>query len=146
MTFHLSGFQLIIACAVVLFSIFIQKLVRHRLAWRRSGIPGPPHSFWWGHMVEMNKYEEATKKKIGPKAHVDATAAVLSQTFGEGCVALDFWPLADPFVIITDPQLADRIVRVENLPKILSRPVIPIVTKRSIIQLKVISGVELWRS
>lgn len=117
LTAHMSGVQLTISAAVVLFSIFVVKLIRHRLEWRSLRLPGPPHSMIFGHLAAMGEARELSMKEYGPNVHPDLAGHLLAQKYGNGVIAVDLWPITPPIIIVTDAAVADRVVRSENLPK-----------------------------
>jgi hypothetical protein len=90
------------------------KLYQHRKRWRRLGLPGPPHDFVFGHLRVFGSHASKFKGK-----HLDYTAESIATTHGNGLVFLDLWPFALPICLVSDPQVADQIVRVDNLPKCL---------------------------
>lgn len=95
---------------------FLVKLYRHRTAWRKQGLPGPPHSFFWGH---LRVFGEHAQKGFG--RHLDYTAESVANAYNSsGLLFLDLWPFAPAICLVSDPHAADQIVRVDNLPKCLS--------------------------
>lgn len=93
---------------------FIYKLYRHRKRWRKLGLPGPPHEFIFGHLRTFSEHASNFTGK-----HLDYTAESIATSYGNGLVFLDLWPFALPVCIVSDPAIADQIVRVDNLPKCL---------------------------
>lgn len=99
---------------------FIYKLYRHRKRWKKLGLPGPPHEFLFGHLRVFASHASKFQGK-----HIDyvAQSITTSTNYGlkddNGLVFLDLWPFALPVCIISDPVIADQIVRVDNLPKCL---------------------------
>ena len=93
---------------------FIAKLYRHRRRWRALGLPGPPHDYIFGHMRAFGDHAAKFKGK-----HLDYTAESVANAYGDGLVFLDLWPVSQPMCLISDPKIADQVVRVDNLPKCL---------------------------
>ncbi|KAH8822836.1 cytochrome P450 [Flagelloscypha sp. PMI_526] len=98
--------------ATVLFCGFLAKLIRHRTAWRAKNYPGPPHHWFWGHLLTLRD----TFQLFPPDAHPDYTAFKLVKDT-EGLCFLDTWPFTTPMCIIADGTVGDRVVRGDNLPK-----------------------------
>lgn len=94
---------------------FLIKLYRHRSHWRQVGLPGPPHSFFWGHLRIFGSH---ASKFFGK--HLDYTAESVANAYSDGLLFLDLWPFANTICLVSDPQIADQVVRVDNLPKCLS--------------------------
>lgn len=51
--------------------------------------------------------------------HLDYTAESIATAYGTGIVFLDLWPFSLPMCLISDPEIADQVVRTDNLPKCL---------------------------
>ncbi|KAH8822834.1 cytochrome P450 [Flagelloscypha sp. PMI_526] len=107
-----SSSQVAGTTAAVLVCTFLVKLIRHRTAWRAKNYPGPPHHWFWGHLRTMDE----TLKLFPRDAHPDYMAHELVKDT-EGICFLDTWPFAMPTCIVADGVAADRVTRVENLPK-----------------------------
>ena len=124
LTSSLTPSQLLLLTTLTLITTFIIRLIRHRLAWRKLNLPGPPtHSLAWGHLQYMGIFRRLAQEKYGPLVHPEAIGSLLSQAHGKnGLVALDLWPVSQPMIIVTDPTLCDKICRLDNLPKGRWRP------------------------
>lgn len=96
-------------------AVFLIRLYQHRKKWKAMGLPGPPHSFWLGHLQVMKDLGEKHAGK-----HLDYAAEEAATLYGQGLVFLDLWPFALPICLVSDPEVADQIVRADNLPKCLS--------------------------
>ncbi|KAH8833087.1 cytochrome P450 [Flagelloscypha sp. PMI_526] len=123
--------QAVTTTVVVYLSTFVITLVRRRLEWRKHNYPGPPHDFLWGH---LKVFHEAGQLHP-PDVHHDFPGMTLAAKYGS-VVCLDLWPIRDDMVIVSDPHLADKICRVDNLPKCLKVMLdhdVPIMTKESIL-------------
>lgn len=117
MVLQLTTSQLILTLVVVAATTFVIKLVQHRLAWRTLNLPGPPHSLLWGSLQHFGEARAEVARTYGPGVHIDYAADILAKKWGKGVVGLDTWPFALPMIIVTDGQLADSLLRVENMPK-----------------------------
>lgn len=123
---------------------FFIKLYRHRKHWKHLDLPGPPHDFLFGHLRVFESHSRKFKGK-----HLDYTAESLATSYGNGLVFLDLWPFALPMCLISDPQVADQIVRVDNLPKCLKAMTVhfPIFGKESLaLAAGDEKGEEHWRT
>ena len=110
--------QLLLLTTLTLITTFVYRLIRHRLAWRKLNLPGPPtHSFIWGHLELMSTFRRLAQEKYGPLVHPEAIGSLLSQAYGNGICAIDLWPVSQPMILVTDPKLCDTIARIDNLPK-----------------------------
>lgn len=106
--------QTLATILVALLGSFFFKLVKHRLAWRAQRLPGPPHSFLWGNLIEMN--ESAKACNMPPDASFDYAVSRIVKKYGSVCY-LDLWPFARPLCIISKSSTADKILRIDKLPK-----------------------------
>ncbi|KAI0854017.1 cytochrome P450 [Daldinia vernicosa] len=90
---------------------FIYRLYRRRQ--RFKDLPKPPHSFLWGHLKLMGEIAS----QLPPNNHPQAYITAISQKYDlKGIWYLDLWPIADPQVILTEPELMDavQVTRVYN--------------------------------
>lgn len=123
---------------------FLVKLYRHRSHWRSLSLPAPPHSFFWGH---LRLFGEHASKFFGK--HIDYTAESFANAYSDGLLFLDLWPFAPTICLVSDPQIADQIVRVDNLPKCLKAMGVhfPIFGKESLaLAASDEKGEEHWRT
>jgi len=107
--------------------VFTTKLIRHRRFYKDlvsscpfprvktstyAEQPTPPHSLFWGNLKVMG---EATQK-FPPQTYIAPVVAEIAKTYSQdGIFYLDLWPFAEPFVFITDPDLA---LQVQTLPNV----------------------------
>lgn len=128
----MSIVQVATTVVALLLGSFVVKLVRHRLAWRAHHLPGPPHSFLWGHLVELHKGIKADG--LPPDAAFDYVARRLSRTYGS-VVYLDLWPVTPSMCLVGRGSTADKILRVDDLPKFLElyKTVVPVIGKESML-------------
>ncbi|KAI2616233.1 cytochrome P450 [Hypoxylon sp. NC1633] len=94
---------------------FFYHLYRRRQRFR--DLPKPPHSFLWGHLKLMGEIAS----QLPPKVHPQTLITILAQKYDmKGIWYLDLWPLADPQVILTEPELMDsvQVTRVYNIHRI----------------------------
>jgi cytochrome P450 len=76
--------------------------------------PCPPHSFWWGHLKEM----DLVMKEFPDDVHPQVVMARLGEKFDLGPVFyVDLWPIATPMMIIQDNGIAAQITQTKSLPK-----------------------------
>ena len=76
--------------------------------------PCPPHSFWWGHLKEM----DLVMKEFPADVHPHVVMARLGEKFDLGPVFyVDLWPIATPMMIIQDNGIAAQITQTKSLPK-----------------------------
>lgn len=132
----ISAAQLVSSVLAILFTTFVLKLVRHRLAWRAQNLPGPPHSLIWGSLAALGKAQKATG--LPSDAAFDYLAVPLTREYGSICY-LDLWPLAHPMCVIAKASTTDKILRIDNLPKFLDlyTSIVPVVGKESLLLAKV---------
>ncbi|KAF2993930.1 hypothetical protein E8E14_001663 [Neopestalotiopsis sp. 37M] len=68
--------------------------------------PGPPHSFLWGHLKVMGEIAATFPPNMHPQSYITA----LSQKYDlKGVFYLDLWPIADPQVVLIEPELMDQV-------------------------------------
>ncbi|KAI1169781.1 cytochrome P450 [Nemania sp. FL0916] len=100
------GFALAIV-AVYLFTFF-SDLWRNRSYIRRlqkAGKPTPPHSFLMGHLLEA----KAASEELPRGAHSSYVTRRLGTKLGAEAFYFDPWPVASPFLVITDYRLANQV-------------------------------------
>lgn len=124
--------QTVISLCLVLISTFVIRLVRHRLSWRVQDLPGPPHSFLWGHFREFIREQKALG--LPPDAAMTDVRTVLTRKYGT-VVYLDLWPFTTPHCIVAKASVADKILRTDNLPKFqtLYKGIMPVVGEKSLL-------------
>lgn len=98
---------------------FTLKLIQHRREWRRQNLPGPPHSFLWGHIVAFHEERQRLARATGPGGNFDNCYVNLTRQYGT-FVCLDLWPIHQPIYIVADGVLADKLLRIDNIPKALN--------------------------
>ncbi|KAI1106420.1 cytochrome P450 [Jackrogersella minutella] len=94
---------------------FSFRLYRRRI--RFKDLPKPPHSFLWGHLKLMGEVASL----FPPNCHPQIYITHISQKYDlKGVFYLDLWPLADPQVVLTEPDLMDavQVTRVFNQHRI----------------------------
>ncbi|OHF04466.1 cytochrome P450 [Colletotrichum orchidophilum] len=89
---------------------FIKLLRKHRgkmAELRKQGLPIVPHSFLFGNLLEAKKSFDS----LPPGVHANYVLARLGELFGEnGAFYLDTWPMADPMLVVLDPEMAHQTV------------------------------------
>ncbi|KAK1992820.1 cytochrome P450 [Colletotrichum falcatum] len=75
---------------------------------RRQGLQQPVvrHSFLFGNLLEAKKVFDS----LPPGAHACYTVSKLGEPLGKGAYYLDTWPMADPMLVVTDPDMAHQAV------------------------------------
>ncbi|OTA96268.1 hypothetical protein M434DRAFT_8946 [Hypoxylon sp. CO27-5] len=94
---------------------FFFRLYRRRR--RFKDLPKPPHSFLWGHLKLMGEITSEFPPNNHPQSYITAIAQKYNM---KGIWYLDLWPVADPQVILTEPELMDavQVTRVYNQHRI----------------------------
>ncbi|KAH8673794.1 cytochrome P450 [Xylariales sp. PMI_506] len=78
----------------------------YRIRKRFHDLPGPPHSFLWGHLKVMGEIAAT----FPPNQHPQAYYTTIAKNYGfEGLFYIDLWPIADPQVILIEPDLMDQV-------------------------------------
>ncbi|OLN94203.1 putative sterigmatocystin biosynthesis P450 monooxygenase stcS-like protein 2 [Colletotrichum chlorophyti] len=89
---------------------FVQQLRKHRgkmAQLKAQGLPVVPHSFLFGNLLEAKKAFDS----LPPGCHANYALAKLAEPFMKhGVVYLDTWPMADPLVMVMDPEMAQQAV------------------------------------
>ncbi|KAI0131967.1 cytochrome P450 [Xylariales sp. AK1849] len=103
----------VLSClGAALFLHCVYSIYRHRI--RLKGFPQPPHSFFWGHLHIMAEAATAFPPGTHPQVHL----TYISQKYGlKGLFWMDLWPLAENFVVVTDPELMGQLTVTDNLDK-----------------------------
>ncbi|KAI9818467.1 MAG: hypothetical protein M1827_000526 [Pycnora praestabilis] len=107
--------SIILALAVFLvswISIGLYKLIKYRATYKN--LPGPPHHPIFGHIPIMGRMRQIVPKDLHP--HALMTAVQHEYNLGN-LFYLDLWPLAEPLLIIGDPQMAALVTQSRSLPK-----------------------------
>ncbi|KFA70389.1 hypothetical protein S40285_07806 [Stachybotrys chlorohalonatus IBT 40285] len=80
---------------------FVARLVTVR---RRYGkLPGPPHSFLWGHLPMIGAYTQ----KMPPGGYIQSVVTQLKQDHAlPDIFYLDLWPFGPPMMMLTSPDAA----------------------------------------
>ena len=113
-----GGPQFVTSILLGLLSVFVFKFYQHRQRWQSLGLPGPPHHWFWGHLRVMGELTREIDTTVGPGADIDYVSLKLAKQYGK-LVYLDLWPFKRPMCIVTDPVIADGLLRTDNLPKAL---------------------------
>ncbi|KAI1480622.1 cytochrome P450 [Daldinia eschscholtzii] len=90
---------------------FVYRFYRRR-QWFKD-LPKPPHSFLWGHL----KLIGGIASQLPPNSHQQLLITTIAQKYNlKGVWYLDLWPIADPQVVLTEPELMDavQVTRVYN--------------------------------
>ncbi|KAK9781832.1 putative Cytochrome P450 [Seiridium cardinale] len=92
------------ALAAVAAFQFLYKLYQNRRRFR--SLSGPPHSFLWGHLKVMGE----AAASLPPNNHPQAYITLIAQKYDlQGVFYLDLWPVADPQVVLIEPELMDQV-------------------------------------
>ncbi|KAF2772021.1 cytochrome P450 [Teratosphaeria nubilosa] len=91
---------------------FIQQWYFHRKLVR--GLPGPPHSWIWGHLRAMNEIQKEQPKLAAPQTFW----GFVKDKYNLGdYFYLDPWPFGDPIMIILDTDVAHQVTVKHSAPK-----------------------------
>ncbi|KAF2497375.1 putative cytochrome P450 [Lophium mytilinum] len=126
------------AASVGLTVMFVVKLITHRRMFRN--LPGPPHSWLFGHLPVMGKIAAS----MPPDANPQAYAHYIKQEYGLGdFFYMDLWPLTESQLVACEPEIAAYITQVKNFDKgaMISKFMEPLVGKKSVVAL---NGAE-WK-
>ncbi|KZL75765.1 cytochrome P450 71B25 [Colletotrichum tofieldiae] len=88
---------------------FIKLLRKHRgkmAELRRQGLPIVPHSFLFGNLLEAKKAFDS----LPPGVHANYVLSKLGEPFKNGAFYIDTWPMADPMLMVFDPEMAHQTV------------------------------------
>ena len=107
--------QIVLALAVVALAYLVRFMVRfHVHRTRMSGLPGPPHSYLWGHIKSIRE----AMATLPLTAHRQLMPLISKEKFGLGDVFyLDTFPFAPPPLVITDIEVMKSITTYTSLPK-----------------------------
>ncbi|KAF6810525.1 cytochrome p450 71b25 [Colletotrichum musicola] len=103
------------AAAVILVTVggsvlcFFKLLFRHRgkmADLKKQGLPVVPHSFLFGNLLEAKKAFDS----LPPGVHANYVLAKLAESHPNGAFYMDTWPMADPMLVVTDPEMANQAV------------------------------------
>ncbi|GJC77711.1 putative sterigmatocystin biosynthesis P450 monooxygenase stcS [Colletotrichum liriopes] len=99
----------VLAAAVGSVFYFIKLLRKHRgkmAELRRQGLPIVPHSFLFGNLLEAKKAFDS----LPPGVHANYVLSKLGEPFKNGAFYIDTWPMADPMLMVFDPEMAHQTV------------------------------------
>ncbi|CAN8095967.1 unnamed protein product [Discula destructiva] len=88
---------------------FVTTLRKHRgkmAELKKQGLPVVRHSFLFGNLLEAKKAFDS----LPPGAHAAYALAKLGEPFKTGAVYVDTWPMADPMLVVFDPEMAQQAV------------------------------------
>ncbi|KAI8263921.1 hypothetical protein K4K58_012666 [Colletotrichum sp. SAR11_239] len=88
---------------------FFKLLLKHRgkmADLKKQGLPVVPHNFLFGNLLEAKKAFDS----LPPGVHANYVLAKLAEPFPNGAFYMDTWPMADPMLLITDPDMAHQAV------------------------------------
>lgn len=98
--------------ALSLIARFLQKLhFQRRLV---KGLPGPPHSYIWGHLRAVDAVIRTQPKRAAPQTY----ATLLKEAYNLGdFFYVDFWPFGDPILMVLDVDVMNEFLVKQSLPK-----------------------------
>ncbi|KAJ5604924.1 cytochrome P450 [Penicillium lagena] len=106
------GLTLASAATFAVVAQFAIRLYKQRCFFR--GLPGPPHSWLWGHLQIMGEISSM----FPPNSHPQAYFTEISRKYSlEGIFYLDMWPVAPSMIVVSDPELLDQVTVVKPLPQ-----------------------------
>ncbi|KAI1768947.1 cytochrome P450 [Hypoxylon sp. FL1150] len=93
--------------AVVVYAT--NQIYQHRRKFR--DLPGPPHSFLWGHLRILTK----VAGKFPANTHLQAYLTEIAHQYDlQGIWYMDLWPFTFGLVIVTDPDLMDEMINMNQ--------------------------------
>ncbi|KAL6923928.1 hypothetical protein ACHAP8_007250 [Fusarium lateritium] len=110
--FENQGLVLATISSVFLLVVVLYRGYRARLFYR--DLPGPPHSWLWGHISIFKDITTSMPPNSMPQLYYTEIAHRYNL---QGIFYLDLWPIGPGLVIITDPKL------IEQAP--IPRPLVP---------------------
>ncbi|KAF2110234.1 cytochrome P450 [Lophiotrema nucula] len=103
-----TGFAVL---AAVYIARFVLKFIEHRKKF--ANLPGPPHSFIFGHLIALGK----VTTKLPGRVHPHVYAHYLTKEYDLPPVFfVDTWPIREPMLLIQDPGVAQDIAN-SGIPK-----------------------------
>ncbi|KAI8964798.1 cytochrome P450 [Daldinia sp. FL1419] len=108
------GFQISLVLLPLVGALVLDFALRlYRRRQRFKDLPKPPHSFLWGHLKIMAELVGQLPPNNHPQIYYTAIAHKYNL---KGIWYLDLWPIADPQVVLTEPELMDavQVTRVYN--------------------------------
>ncbi|TEA15078.1 putative sterigmatocystin biosynthesis P450 monooxygenase stcS [Colletotrichum sidae] len=98
---------LVVFAAWLTYVVKLLRLHRGRMAeFKRRGLPVLPHSFLFGNLLEAKKAFDTLPAGV----HANYVLAKLSESYTNGLFYMDTWPMADPMILVTDPEMAHQAV------------------------------------
>ncbi|TKA82843.1 hypothetical protein B0A55_00995 [Friedmanniomyces simplex] len=103
------------AVGIILISLVVRFLQRlHVQRSKIKGLPGPPHSYIWGHLRAMDVVLRKQPKRAAPQTF----ASFVQQEYNLGdYFYLDVWPAGDPILAILNTDIMHEITVANSLPK-----------------------------
>ncbi|KAK4954470.1 hypothetical protein LTR10_007901 [Elasticomyces elasticus] len=122
------------AVGIVLISLIVRFATKlHIQRTKMKGLPGPPHSYIWGHLRAMDvvlrkqpknaapqtgKYQGELVRELRACANSAAFASFVKEEYGLGdYFYVDVWPAGDPILMIFDTDIMHEITVKNSLPK-----------------------------
>ncbi|OAQ73048.1 cytochrome P450 [Pochonia chlamydosporia 170] len=103
-----------IALTVTLLLVFQFSIRLYRQRRFFKDLPGPPHSFIWGHLPIMGSISAL----FPPNNHPQAYLTELSRRYNlPSLYYLDLWPIAPSQVVLSDPSLLEQVTVAKPLPQ-----------------------------
>ncbi|PGG98101.1 hypothetical protein AJ79_08982 [Helicocarpus griseus UAMH5409] len=104
--------DVVLVAVGIAFCYAIVRFVQVRLS--RLDIPQPPHSFWFGHLGVVRKFNKA----YPPDAAIHHLKNSISREYNlPDIYYLDLWPLIPPTVVVCSPELAAQVTTEQSCPK-----------------------------
>ncbi|KAK0849759.1 hypothetical protein LTS02_013452 [Friedmanniomyces endolithicus] len=112
---QLTATRLSWAVSIILISLIARFL--QRLHFQRSkfkGLPGPPHSYLWGHLRAMDVVLRKQPKNAAPQTLFN----IIQEEYGlPDTFYLDVWPAGAPILITFDTAVMHEFTVAQSLPK-----------------------------
>ncbi|KAL2807725.1 cytochrome P450 [Aspergillus granulosus] len=106
----------ILSAGIALCGHFALSFIRKGYAIRKKfhGLPGPPHSWLWGHIPILLSLLKEVPTRVAPLYYAD----LIRQKYDLGDVYyFDLWPIGMEFMMIVDADVTNQLIVKENVPK-----------------------------
>ncbi|KAK5108862.1 hypothetical protein LTR62_007752 [Meristemomyces frigidus] len=112
---YFTATRLSLALGLVLATLILRFFLKlHKQRRMFKGLPGPPHSYLWGHLRVFNSVIRKQPRRAAPQSF----AIFLKEAYDLGDVFyIDVWPFGDPILSIFDADVVHEIAVKTSLPK-----------------------------
>jgi cytochrome P450 len=115
MEFLTSAYRLWFALAIILATLAARFFLRlHQQRRKVKGLPGPPHSYLWGHLRSFGEVLREQPKRAAPQTF----AIFLKEKYNlPDTFYVDVWPMGDPILMCFDVDVVNEFVVKQSMPK-----------------------------